>query len=344
MEIKKIEPKPYEKSVFPGISFDVEISYIKYKEAIVGINGWLETDDGKIVAEIREEVPEKTKYGEIGARESSFDREFKEDVYRTTLVALLDKRALKHIEERRMVDKKGDVWLTLHLKVKTIESRAVISHVREIEPQKIGLKPVEVYTSRKDTKDWRILVSIYDPEFSPNRTNQWILSGNGRPIFLAITEQTLNKKTRIPSIDWIYDYAPKLGLGEYFIVEIPKGKEIIKETWSYVEKAEECFRRWDTKGVYANCREVGYLLDRIVKEKFGKDSFNYRERWGRAYGRFEHLASLDLHLENLKQTQRYVPEDVKIGKNDAEHILTVTKLLIKYAEELVEENDATNCT
>ncbi|RJS83178.1 hypothetical protein CW713_04225, partial [Methanophagales archaeon] len=76
--------------------------------------------------------------------------------------------------------------------------------------------------------------------------------------------------------------------------------------------------------------------DKIVKEKFGKDSFNYRERWGRAYSRFEHLASLDLHLEHLKQEQ-YMTGDVKIGKDDAEHILIVTKLLIKYVEELLGE-------
>ena len=109
MEIKKILPKPYEKSIFPGISFDVEIGYTKYKKAIIGISGWLETDDKKIIAEIREEISEKAKYGEIGASDSRFDREFKEDIYKTTLIALLDRRALSHIEKRRMEDRKGDV-------------------------------------------------------------------------------------------------------------------------------------------------------------------------------------------------------------------------------------------
>jgi len=334
MEIKKILPKPYEKSISPGISFDVEIGYTKYEKAIIGIGGWLETDDKKIIAEIREEVPKRVEYSEIGARGSSFDREFKEDVYKTTLIALLDRRALDHIEKRRKEDRKGDVKLTLNLNVKTVDSRAVISHVHEVEPEKIGLEPVKVYAGR-ETTNWRILIYAYTPKYSSDRINKWILSGCERPVFLAIFEQPLKKEIRIPSTDWIHDYAPKLGLGEYFIVEIPKGKRVIGEAWSYVEKAEECFRRWNTKGVYANCREVGYLLDRIIKEKFGKDSFNYKERWGRAYARFEHLASLDLHLEQLKQ--KYMTEDVKIDKDDAEHILIVTKLLIKYAEELLGE-------
>ena len=109
MEIKKVLPKPYEKSISPGISFDVEIGYTKYEKAIIGISGWLETDDKKIIAEIREEVPEKVEYSEIGARDSKFDENFKEDVYKTTLITLLDRRALSHIEKRRMEDRKGDV-------------------------------------------------------------------------------------------------------------------------------------------------------------------------------------------------------------------------------------------
>ncbi len=336
MRIKKIDPIPYEKSIFPGISFDVEIGYTKYQEAIVGISGWVETDDGKIIAEVREDVPDKTKYCEVGARQSHFDKEFKEDVHKTTLVALLDRRALNHIEKRRMEDRKGDVKLSLNLIVKIVHSRTVISHVHEIKPEDIGLESLEIYAGRK-TRDWNFLVYAYDPEYS-SRTNKWLLSSDGKPIFLTIYEQSLKGTVRIPSTDWIHDYAPKLELGEYFIVEMPKGKEIIKEAWRYIEKAEECFRRWDTKGVYANCREVGYLLDRIIKEKFGKDNFNYKERWGRAYGRFEHLTSLDLHLEQLKQKQQYMLEEIKIGKDDAEHILTVTKLLTKYAEELVGED------
>jgi len=36
---------------------------------------------------------------------------------------------------------------------------------------------------------------------------------------------------------------------------IPKGKKVIEEAWNYEEKAEECYRQWNTKGVYGNCRE-----------------------------------------------------------------------------------------
>jgi hypothetical protein len=339
MNIQNVTSSLYEASIRPGISFDVEITHTKYQEAIVDISGWLETDDGKIIAELKEDVSESSSSYEIGAKGSIFDKQFKDEIYKTKLVALLDKRALSYIEEERMENKKHDVILVLNLNIKSIDSRAVISYVHELKSNAVITHTNTIPTlgtdSGKSTRDWYFLVYAYDSDYTSTNSSRWILSGNGGAPFLAVSMQQLKKEITIPSSDWIYDYAPKLGLGEYFIVEIPKEDKVIEEAWNLIERAEEAFRRWDTKGVYANCREVGHLLDGIVKEKFGKDGFNYKERWGRAYGKFEHLASLDLHLEELRQKGRYIPEEVKINKDDAEHVLIATKLLIKYAEELI---------
>jgi len=334
MEIRNVIPEPCEKSILPSIIFETEITHTKYEEGIIEVNGWLETDDGKIVANINEYFSEKSKASELGAKGSSFDRHFKEEIYKTKVIAQLSKQALDHIEKRRMVDKKGDVKLTLCLSVKYLGSKAVLSESYLIDPKEIGLPEIQVATSRRK-ESGKIVVYAYDPEFSTSYTNQWIISGNSSPIFLAVKEQMLKKDIRIPSMDWIHDYAPKLGIGEYFVVEIPKGKEIIKEAWSYVEKAEECFRKWDTKGVYANCREVGKLLDKVIKDRF-KDSPTIK-KWKRVIEKFNYSASLDLHVEDIKEEK---PEgDIKIGKAEAEHILIVTKALIKYVEELLEESD-----
>ena len=338
MKIENIEVKPYDMSIFPSMSFEVEISYIKYREAIMGVNGWLKTDDGKIVAEINETATETTMSDEVGARSSSFDVRFGEEIYKTTLIALLDKRTLDHIEQRRMGDRKGDAKLTLSLNVKSIESKAEISHLHEVDPESIGLTPITIPTKKRKSKG-EIIVSAHDPEFSSIRTNCWILSGAGNPIFLSVEKRLLKEEKTIPSSDWIHDYAPKLGLGEYFVVEIPKGNKIIEEAWNYVEKAEDCYRRGDTKGAYINCREAGSLLDRTIKTEFEKDSFIYDEGWRRTYNRFSGFASLDLHLEDIKRSSKYSPEDVKIDKSDAEHVLIATKALIKYTGELLREGE-----
>ena len=331
MEIKNVEHKPYEKSVLPSIIFGVEISHVKYQEAIIGVSGWLETDDGKVIASINEDIYEK-RGDEIGARGSKYDSEFKDEIYRTRVVAILSEKALDYIEKRRMANKKGDVKLNLCLNVKYLQSRAEISESFLIDPKKIGLPEISIPTSRR-YESGKIVAYAYDPDFSSSYTNRWIISGSGSPVFLEVREQLLKKDVRIPSTDWIHDYAPKLEIGEYFVVEIPKGEKVIEEAWDYVEKAEECFRTWDTKGVFANCREVGKLLDKIVSNKF-KNSPAIK-KWKRAIEKFNYSASLDLHLEDIKEEK---PKgDVEIKRGEAEHILIITKALIKYAEELLKE-------
>jgi len=340
MEIKQILCKPYEKSLFPSLKFDVEISYAKYQEAIIYIDGWIETDDGKIIAEIKEarqdiSIPPCS----LSAYGSSFDSHFEENIYKTILIAILNNVALKHIDNRRMMNRKGDVILNLILNVREVDNKARISFIHEIEPNQIGIEKKEIFTENGKTSNWYILAYASLPNFSSSTQNRWILSGDGNPIFLEIKGQTLKKKINIGLADWLHDYAPNLGLGEYFIVEIPKGMKLIKDAWVYIEKAEKCFRIWDTKGVYANCRECGKLLDRALQEKLGKDSFAYKERWGRTYKRFKNMsfsdfASLDLHIEDIKKSQRYHLEEIKIDKPDVEHVLIVTKALIKYAEQL----------
>jgi len=333
MEIKNVEPKPYEKSALPSIIFEIEISHVKYQEAIMGVSGSLETDDGKVIASINEHIYEKPKTSEIGARGSGFDSGFKEEIYRTRIIALLSKQALDHIEKRRTADKKGDVKLNLCLNIKYLHSRAEISQSFLIDPKEIGLSEIPISTSR-GKESGKIVAYAYDPKFSPRYTNRWIISGSGSPIFLEVREHLLRKDIRIPSTDWIHDYAQKLGIGEYFVVEIPKGEKVIEEAWSYVKKAEKCFRTWDTKGVFANCREVGKLLDKTVSNKFANSPTI--KKWKRAIEKFNYSASLDLHVEDIKGER---PEgDIKIGKAEAEHILIITKALIKYAEELLKED------
>ncbi len=332
MEIKEITHRPYDKSILPSIALEIEISCRRYEEAIIGVYGWLETDDGKTIADITE-IPKEPRPRELGTRGTSFDEHSKEDVYKTNVIVQLTKQALDHVEERRIADRKGDVKLILNLIVKYIYSRAVISESYLTDPKEIGLPEIRIQTSKRVERG-KIVTYAPDSKFYTQYRNRWIISGDAGPIFLELREQLLKKDIRIPSTDWIHDYAPRLGIGEYFVVEIPKGKKVIEEAWSYVEKAEECFRKWDTKGVYANCREVGKLLDKTISNKF--KSFPTIKKWKRAIEKFNYSASLDLHVEDIKEER---PEgDIKIGKAEAEHILVITKALIKYAEELLKED------
>jgi hypothetical protein len=334
MEIKVNSVKPHERVALPALYFDVEIEYQKFGEVILGVSGYLKSDDGKILTTLNEadsQEREKTVFlGTLGAKGSQYDDAFREKtVYRSSLMAILNKESLNYIEKRRLSDVKRRVILNLELHVIFLVSATLTSHLHLAE--KVPLPNKEVYR----------VAFAYDPKYYSSYTNLWVLSASGGPGFLNVEKRVKTTLVAITETDWIYDFAPKLGLGEYFIVEIPKGGNVIREAWSYVEKAEEAFRRWDSKSVYANCREAGKLLNRVIKERFGEESFVYKERWGRTYANFEKLASLDLHIEDIKRSQSYKAEEIKIGRADCEYLLTLTKLLIKFAEELLQEYETT---
>src|SRR5882724_2173985 len=118
-------------------------------------------------------------------------------------------------------------------------------------------------------------------------------------------------RVEVPQSHWVTRVLPALGLGEYFLVEIPKGKRTIPSAWAYLDKAEVAFRNWNTKEVYGNCRELGTLLDAAIKKKFGVNDFTYAIRWHAAFSGFPHLASWSLHLEDLKKSPKYSPDLVE---------------------------------
>lgn len=332
MNIKSITVQPHDKSVMPAICFKIEISYGQYREAITNVDGWLESDDGHLLARLAENVENSTE--SIAARNSSFDHNFTEKQCNIALTAFLEKQVIKHIENRRLCNQKRDVYFNLNITLTTVQSNATISHIHQLE-QTVYPK---VRTNSGNVTDGKTLFYGYDHDYSSQYTNFWILSGNGNPTYLSINRQTVKKEAiRINSTDWIHDYAPKFGLGEYFIVEIPKGNEIVGRAWNYVKEAEDCYRQWNIKGVYANCREVRTILNSEVGKKF--DNTPTIKKWNRAISMFEQLSSLALHEEDVKE-QKPIGE-VAIGKPEAEYALIVTKALIKYAEELLCEKEST---
>lgn len=140
----------------------------------------------------------------------------------------------------------------------------------------------------------------------------------------------------VPQSHWVGKVLPALGSNRYFLVEVPVQNQHFAAAWALIEKAEQAFGRWDTKAVFAHCREAGVALTNFVGQHQNGDSFLKEERWGRAVKEFNHFASLDLHLEEKKSNGKHSPDLVKIEKMDAECLLIFTKALAKYAEELAQ--------
>jgi len=137
------------------------------------------------------------------------------------------------------------------------------------------------------------------------------------------------EKLHIPASDWVHDFAPKLGLGEYIVVEIPKGNEVIKKAWEYVRQAEVSFRNWDDKSVSAHCREAVKIIKDYVGKQIDKGD---KRKWEKLKDKINEIFAA---VESLSSTGLHETEIAPIRRPDAEFILYLTKLLIRYAEQVV---------
>lgn len=162
--------------------------------------------------------------------------------------------------------------------------------------------------------------------------------GQSTQTFLTRYEKlspSYNLAIDVPQSHWVEKVLPLLGLGEYFIIEMPQGKKTLQEAWGYLEKAESAFRTWNEKDVFANCREMAESLGQVVKVNFGEQDFTYKEKWIRSFKNFQHLISLYLHMEEHRRD--HPSNTVSTSKADAEHVLIMSKALIKYVEELMQQ-------
>lgn len=145
----------------------------------------------------------------------------------------------------------------------------------------------------------------------------------------------------VPQSQWIEKVNNNLGFLEYFLIEFPKGKKTIPEIWKKLDEAETNFNQFDVSALFVKCREIGSALDNFLKKSLGSKSFAFKERWRRSYNKFSHYCSLPLHLEDIKgKANNYSIEEMKVLKHDCEHVLLLTKSLMKYAEELLSEKNA----
>jgi len=245
------------------------------------------------------------------------------------LVFQLNKEALDHIEEVRKTNAKKDATLKFILSIDFMEI--------SIDVDRFTLLAIPGVSSNQFAVATPVM-----PQAGIG--NLRFLMEKNHPSFVLKQLQIKHSHT-IPSSDWINDFVPLLGLGKYFIVEIPEGKHSLGHAWEILNEAEKAFRQWDADAVMAKCREVGQYLDGQIKEKFGENSFIYSERWGRIYGRhdkgFSGWTALVSHIEDIKIKgtggKNYPEDDVKVTNSDAEAALFFTKLLIKYCEELLKE-------
>ncbi len=357
MEISFKSAVPAQNYARPAIRLTFCLKYGRTQEAPTHISGEMAIHD-KIIGILNLETPLPASSLQA-LRYKGQQRELGEISMDITMVSVLDRHILDLIEHSRRENKKGDVEFRLNISVNYLSNLAELSHVVAL--------PLEIVPFSKQSSGETMKALALDPQrtsvellfhayqnrdyYQNNSNLQFIVQnanaiGNNQGVGYLTTETLVRDfDERIHSSDWINDFSPALGLGEFFVVEIPTGNKTLEDAWNLLSKAEESFRRWNLEGVISSCRLVGQNLDGFLKKRFDTESFTYRERWERIYGSgktgFTGWLSMPLHSEEIKNEgtggHKYEKSQVIVTEADAEAILLTTKTLIKYAEKLVNE-------
>ncbi len=152
----------------------------------------------------------------------------------------ISKKALNEIDlyRRKESNKKKCVEFTIEVHLDIIESNIVISHIREIRfgPYNNSYKPDQLPSISKGVQellavhksepmDVSALYYVQGDNYIPPRNDMNILSANNNDrSLLKLSHLDLTVNHIVSSLDWLMDFAPKLGAGEYEIIEIPKLK------------------------------------------------------------------------------------------------------------------------
>ena len=197
-----------------------------------------------------------------------------------------------------------------------------------------------------DDRDISLLIyAIPDrsSSYNQNRTNLNLIStsgtGNG---YIAHKSISKNCNITIPSSKWCYNYAPKLGIGNFLVLEIPFGQRTdekeINKALKLISNAEKSYLNWDVAGVFTNCRTAIELLRNKIKRKFPNsdkymklhrlvDDIKFNNKMQRT-GLYSFL-SLAGHTDDDGVLN---PE---VNQCDAEVALYFTKILVKYMADML---------
>lgn len=332
-----------------GIDFEVDLDHPGANQLLLHVGGWLSTTDGFHLAQLVEDLSGNPGPRILAARGTEYDRSlFTGGKYRVKLTALLTPEALDQIENARMTNTKNDVHLKLLLQAESLTSSLAVANFWYLDRDDVtgrriqmpprnqqGNTPLTVEKPGGGTIQLQVVAKGYDPHFVSQ--DPYVLTterGGGQPQFLYVTFDKPELLWRIPAADWVHDYAPKLGLRERFLVEFPSPTGKLPDVAKYLKAAEDAMAKWDSKSIFANCRELGKYLDSELEKVLGAQTFVYKERWGRAYAQFNHRASLDLHFVQIGGQYPNDPT-AQVDRRDCDGLFFSARALAKYAEELV---------
>ncbi|HII83136.1 hypothetical protein [Ferroplasma sp.] len=148
------------------------------------------------------------------------------------------------------------------------------------------------------------------------------------------------ESTIIKASDWVNKFVPKLGVGNFLVLEIPFYKDsdndIIKVALYLLGEAEKAYQGWDAITVFVKCRQV---VEKLKQKVYSTLSGNEKEKFDRLVAKGDKgvfgFLSFGIH-EDTNNGDDYAHRIVT--QQDAEAALYFTKILVKYTAELLNRN------
>lgn len=211
----------------PTIKVELEWQYEISQESPVNIFGNI-SFMGKIVGRL---LPKDLQSQAFNLGPTDYNRNYGPKTLKMDLTATMDRKIITHLNEARRSSSKGDVNLTLELFATHIVNMALVSYIEELSLNDSSfpsnLKTFIVNERFKDSSSVSFLLYVY-PGYRPyqqNRQNLNLISSNGsgpNTGYLSIKTEKIVLEGPIKSSDWVHDFLPKLGLGQYEIIEVPR--------------------------------------------------------------------------------------------------------------------------
>ena len=212
----------------PTIIVELEWQYEISQEAPISIFGNI-SFMGKIVGQL---LPRDLQHQEFNLGPTDYNRNYGQKTLKMELTVTLDSKIITHLNEARKSSSKGDVNLTLELFATHIVNTARVSYIEELgvdDPSfPANLKTVKGNIRFKDSNSISFLLYVSPNHlgtYQQNRNNLNLISTNGSGLnagYLSVKTEKIVLEAPIKSSDWVHDFLPKLGLGQYEIIEIPR--------------------------------------------------------------------------------------------------------------------------
>ena len=220
-----------ESCFYPAIKARFELKYDLNQEAPINLFGIL-TFHGKSIGRMESKVMLSQEF-KIGP--TDFNRNYGYKNLEIDLSCTLDKKIISYMNDARRSSTKGDVDLLIEISLTYLRNEAHVSYIEEYKlnestfPGDLNAAIEKRWPSYNDIS---VLLYAYPTQpgtYSQNRTNLNLISSTGlgpKDGYLSIKTEKITLEATIKSSDWIHDFLPRLGIGEYEVIEIPKVKEV----------------------------------------------------------------------------------------------------------------------